>query len=78
MRSILSKLVAGTAVAGAALLVSACSSNTNTTTNVTETNYVESEMTNTVSDEMTAIDAANGADSMMANDTMGNAMGNAL
>jgi len=75
MRAILSKLVAGTMVAGAALLVSACGGGQNTTANVTETNYVESDMTNTVSDDMTAIDAANGSGAMMSSD-VGNMVSN--
>ena len=41
MRGIFSKVVAGSMIAGVALLVSACSSGNNTSVNVTETNYTE-------------------------------------
>ena len=71
MRGILSKVVAGSMIAGVALLVSACSSGNNTSVNVTETNYTETDVNTT--DEMTPVDAANGA-TMVANDTMGGAM----
>ena len=68
MRAILSKAVAGSMIASAALLVSACKSQTNTTANVTETNYAESEV-NTTSDDMTSVDAANSTGGNMAADT---------
>jgi hypothetical protein len=66
MRAI-SKLVAGSMIAGAALLVSACGGETNTT-NVIETNVIEGD--NVVVDDMTMIDGANGDAGMMANDMM--------
>jgi len=77
MRGILSKAVAGSMIAGAALLVSACSSENNTSVNVTETNYTEAEINQT--DDMTSVDAANGS-SMTTNDSMSamtNSAGNA-
>jgi hypothetical protein len=79
MRSIFTKVVAGTMVAGAALLVSACGGGNNTSsTNITETNYVEGDTTNTVSDDMTAVDAANGTDAMANDAMMSNMSGNAM
>ncbi len=64
MRAILSKVVAGSMIAGAALLVSACKSETNTSLNVTDTNYMESDV-NTTSDSMTGVDAANSTGNMV-------------
>ena len=72
MRAILSKVVTGSMIAGAALLVSACGGQTeNTTENtvVTDLNSTDTMMDGTMTDNMTAVDGAMGNDAMMANDT---------
>ncbi len=72
MRALVSKIVTGSLVASAALMVSACGGNTETTadnTVVTDLNSTDS-MEGTMSDNMTAVDGAMGNDMMMANDTM--------
>jgi hypothetical protein len=75
MRAIISKVLTGSIIAGAALAVSACGSKTENTADAnmtTEMNASES-MDTTTTDNMTAVDGAmNGG--MMANDTMGNDM----
>ncbi len=69
MRAI-SKILTGSAIAAAALAVSACGSQTETTVdNTTITDMNATEGFDTMSDNMTAVDGAmNGG--MMANDTM--------
>lgn len=72
MRAIISKVLTGSLVAGAALAVSACGPKTETTTTdntmVTDMNATEGMDTMTT-DNMTAVDG--GANTgMMANDTM--------
>ena len=69
MRAI-SKILTGSAIAAAALAVSACGSKTETTVdNTTITDMNATEGLDTMSDNMTAVDGAmNGG--MMANDTM--------
>ena len=88
MRDLLTKVLTGSMIAGAALLVAACGSkeeaNTSETTNVTEMNTMDM---NTTTDNMTAVDAANGTGNMAgdlnamnatdANMAAGNAAGNA-
>ena len=68
MRDLLAKVLTGSMIAGAALMVSACGSkeeaNTTETTNVTEMNTMDANM---ATDNMTAVDAANGTGTM-AND----------
>ena len=73
MRAI-SKILTGSAVAAAALALSACGSKTETTVdNTTITDMNATEGMDTTTDNMTAVDGAmNGG--MMANDTMGNDM----
>lgn len=69
MRAILSKAVIGSMVAGAALLVSACGGNTETTnTVVTDINATDATMDGTVTDNMTAVDGTLGNDALLAND----------
>ena len=73
MRAILSKVVTGSMIAGAALLVSACGGKTETTTEntvVTDLNATDTMTDGTRTDNMTAVDGAMGNDAMMANDTM--------
>jgi len=74
MRAIISKVLTGSLIAGAALAVSACGPKTETTTeNTMVTDMNTTDDTGTMSDNMTAVDgSANGG--MMANDTdtMGN------
>jgi len=74
MRAIISKVLTGSALAAAALAVSACGSKTDTTTdNTMITDMNATEGMDTTSDNMTAVDSStNGG--MMANDTMGNDM----
>ena len=73
MRAILSKVVTGSMIAGAALLVSACGGKTETTTEntvVTDLNSTDTMRDGAMTDNMTAVDGAMGNDAMMANDTM--------
>ena len=76
MRALISKVLTGSMVAGAALAVSACGPKTETTTatdNTMVTDMNTTEGMDTMTDNMTAVDGAmNGG--MMANDTMGNDM----
>jgi len=86
MRDTFSKLMTGTAVAGAALLVAACGSSTpaenNTAANVEEMNAEDSMMNGTTNDMMTNTDASmNAADNAMAADNNAaadNAMSNGM
>jgi hypothetical protein len=73
MRAILSKVVTGSMIAGAALLVSACGDSTPADTSVdntmvTDMNSME-PMDGTMTDNMTSVDGAMANDGMMANDT---------
>ena len=65
MRDLLTKVLTGSMIAGAALMVSACGSkeaaNNMETANVTEMNATDM---NTTTDNMTAVDAANGTGNM--------------
>ncbi|MEN2746713.1 MULTISPECIES: hypothetical protein [Sphingomonas] len=68
-----SKILTGSIVAGAALALSACGGNTETTAdNATVTDLNSTDMMDgTMSDNMTAVDGAMGNDTMMmSNDTM--------
>ena len=90
MRAIFTKAVAGSLIAGAALMVSACGSKTtNESDNTTVTDMNATEGMDTMSDNMTSVDGANGSGamandsmsngSMMSNDTMmSNSSGNAM
>jgi hypothetical protein len=78
MRAILSKVVTGSMIAGAALLVSACGDSTPADTSVdntmvTDMNSME-PMDGTMTDNMTSVDGAMANDGMMANDMMANDM----
>ena len=73
MRAI-SKILTGSALAAAALAVSACGSKTETNENTTITDMNATEGMDTMSDNMTPVDGAMN-DGMMANDSMGT-MGN--
>ena len=69
MRAVITKVLTGSALAAAALAVSACGSQTNTTENTTITDMNATEGMDTMGDNMTAVDGAmNGG--MMANDSM--------
>ena len=77
MRALISKVLTGSMIAGAALMVSACGPKAETTTeNTMVTDLNATEGMDTMSDNMTAVDGAmdNGAamtnDTMMSNDTM--------
>lgn len=77
MRALFTKAVAGSMIASAALLVSACGEKTDTTadnTAVMDVNATDPVLDGTVSDNMTMVDGATGNDMGMANDTM--SMGN--
>lgn len=77
MRALFTKAVAGSMIASAALLVSACGETTDTTadnTTVMDVNATDPVLDGTVSDNMTMVDGATGNDMGMANDTM--SMGN--
>ncbi|WP_343520409.1 hypothetical protein [Sphingomonas sp.] len=84
MRSLFTKAVAGSMIASAALLVSACGEKTETTadnTAVMDVNATDPVLDGTTSDNMTMVDGATGNDMGMANDTMstGNdTMGNGM
>jgi hypothetical protein len=69
MRALISKVLTGSMIAGAALAVSACGPKTDTTTeNTTVTDMNATEGMDTQSDNMTAVDGSmNGG--MMSNDT---------
>ena len=73
MRALISKVLTGSMIAGAALMVSACGPKTETTTteNTMVTDLNATEGMDTMSDNMTSVDSSMGNDTgMMANDTM--------
>jgi hypothetical protein len=82
MRALFTKAVAGSMIASAALLLSACGEKTETTadnTAVMDVNATDPVLDGTMSDNMTMVDGATGNDMGMANetapvgnDTMGN------
>lgn len=73
MRALISKVLTGSMIAGAALAVAACGPKTETTTeNTTVTDLNATEGMDTMSDNMTAVDSSMNS-GMMGNDTMGNA-----
>lgn len=77
MRALFTKVLTGSMVASAALMVSACGGNTEPATdNTMITDMNATEGMDTMSDNMTAVDGAMGSnDMMMSNDMMGsNAM----
>ncbi|MFN4095978.1 MAG: hypothetical protein ACK4GG_04360 [Sphingomonas sp.] len=83
MRALFTKAVAGSMIASAALLVSACGGTTETTadnTTVMDVNATDPVLDGTTTDNMTMVDGATGndtgmaGDTMAANDTMGNGM----
>ncbi len=83
MRALFTKAVAGSMIASAALLVSACGGTTETTadnTTVMDVNATDPVLDGTTTDNMTMVDGATGndtgmaGDTMTANDTMGNGM----
>jgi len=83
MRAVFTKAVAGSMIASAALLLSACGGTTETTadnTTVMDVNATDPVLDGTTTDNMTMVDGATGndtgmaADTMAANDTMGNGM----
>ncbi len=71
MRSFITKAVAGSLIAGAALMVSACGSKTeNTTTdNTAVTDMNATEGMDTTTDNMSNVDGATGNGAMMSNDS---------
>ncbi|HEU4968857.1 hypothetical protein [Sphingomonas sp.] len=79
MRDLLTKVLTGSMIAGAALMVSACGSkeeaNNMDTANVTEMNATDM---NTTTDNMTAVDAANGTGNMAGDMNDMNASGNMM
>jgi len=83
MRALFTKAVAGSMIASAALLVSACGEKTETTadnTTVMDVNATDPVLDGTVSDNMTMVDGATGNDMGMAADMAANdtAMGNGM
>ena len=68
MRAFISKVVTGSMIAGAALMVSACGPKTETTT-TNDTTITEMGNDATISDNMTTVDSATMDNGMMANDT---------
>ena len=75
MRALISKVLTGSMIAGAALMVSACGPKTDTTTeNTMVTDLNATEGMDTMSDNMTSVDGAMGNDmgNGMAPDTMSN------
>jgi hypothetical protein len=77
MRAFLTKAVAGSMIASAALLVSACGETTETTvdnTTVMDVNATDPVLDGTTSDNMTMVDGATGNDMGMAGDEADNAM----
>ena len=69
MRAFISKVVTGSMIAGAALMVSACGSKTETTT-TNDTTITELGNDTTISDNMTTVDSTSMDGNMMANDMM--------
>ena len=69
MRALISKILTGSMIAGAALAVAACGPKTENTTseNTMVTDMNSTEGMDTMSDNMTAVDGASN-DGMMAND----------
>ena len=68
MRAFISKVVTGSMIAGAALMVSACGPKTETTT-TNDTTITEMGNDTTISDNMTTVDSTSMDNGMMANDT---------
>lgn len=69
MRALISKVLTGSMIAGAALMVSACGGNNETATeNTTVTDLNATEGMDTMTDNMTAVDGMSNS-GMMANDT---------
>ena len=68
MRAFISKVVTGSMIAGAALMVSACGPKTETTT-TNDTTITEMGNDTTISDNMTTVDGTSMDNGMMANDT---------
>ena len=68
MRALISKVVTGTMIAGAALMISACTKTETTNTNVVDLNATEG--LDTTTDNMTSTDSVMTNDTgVMANDT---------
>ncbi|WNO53223.1 hypothetical protein [Stakelama saccharophila] len=74
MRALISKVVTGSMIAGAALMVSACGGTDETTDNTTITDLNSTDTMGTMDDNMSMVDGAMGNDAMMANDMMANDM----
>ena len=73
MRALISKVLTGSMIAGAALMVSACGPKAETTTdNTMVTNMDATEGMDTMSDNMTAVDSSMGNDTSMGNGMMSN------
>jgi len=68
MRAFISKVVTGSMIAGAALMISACQPKTETTNDTTVTE-MGNETVETTNDNMTAPDAATMDSNVMSNDT---------
>jgi hypothetical protein len=68
MRAFISKVVTGSMIAGAALMVSACGPKTETTT-TNDTTITEMGNETTISDNMTTVDSTSMDGNMMGNDT---------
>ena len=66
MRALISKVVTGTMIAGAALMISACTKTETTSTNIVDLNATDES---TMTDNMTAVDAGNDT-GMVANETV--------
>jgi hypothetical protein len=69
MRALIAKVVTGSMIAGAALMVSACGHKSDTATDNTMVTDMNSTDMGTMDDNMTAVDSTMGNDAMMANDT---------
>jgi hypothetical protein len=80
MRALISKVLTGSMIAGAALMVSACGPKTETATeNTMVTDLNATEGMDTMSDNMTAVDGAMDNGAAMTNDTMmSNSMSNTM
>ena len=68
MRAFISKVVTGSMIAGAALMVSACGPKTETTT-TNDTTITEMGNDATITDNMTTVDSTSMDGNMMGNDT---------
>ncbi|MDO7842571.1 hypothetical protein [Sphingomonas immobilis] len=74
MRAFITKVAAGSLIAVAAVSLSACGGKTETVDNTTVTDLNSTESTDTMSDNMTAVDSTMSNDGAMMSNETSNAM----